>query len=170
MNPLKPCAMEISEVAWRLSNKYRWSAEIPVSIASHSLAVEADLCLCGASVPVRLQGLLHDAPEAPLCDMPTPLKPVTTVEYEGRKISWRALEDIWAEIMLPALGAEWPLNPAVKDSDLRAMFFEVEAWGLISTTPQGEVAVGRSQTELVAPQPLVMMDFLEKYRELTDGT
>lgn len=166
----KPEPMAIEDIAWRLSNKYRWCAEIPVSVASHSLAVASDLALRDYPPEIQLMGLLHDAGEAPLPDMPTPLKPYTTVEVDGRAIMWRALEDMWCEVLLPALGCGWPLVPAVKDSDLRALTFEVYLWGMDipSERLSDGVSIGRGRSALTEPQPKVMADFLKRYRELCD--
>lgn len=168
----KPEPMSIEDIAWRLSNKYRWCAEIPVSVASHSLAVRADLSLRDYAPEIQLMGLLHDAVEAPLPDMPTPLKPFTTVEVNGAQIMWRALEDMWGEVLLPALGCGWPLHPAVKESDLRTMTFEAYLWGM-DVPPErlsNDVSIGRGRFALTEPQPKVMADFLKAYRELIDGT
>tara|TARA_Y100000310_G_scaffold345190_1_gene462515 strand:+ start:2006 stop:2509 length:504 start_codon:yes stop_codon:yes gene_type:complete len=166
INLQKPKPMSLKAVASGLSNKRRWCGLIPVSIAAHSVAVSVDLELMGYRPEIQLMGLLHDAPEAPLCDMPTSLKPFTFVQIDERLVSWSTLEDMWAEVLLPALGAGWPLPPEVKVSDRRAMSFEAFNWGLDVPRKFGEPSKGFSKQELSL---LGKKDFINRYKELTNA-
>ena len=73
MYPLDPCAAEldIGDIAHALSNLCRFNGHVRqfYSVAEHSCHV-ADIL----PAPLKLAGLLHDASEAYLCDMPRPVK------------------------------------------------------------------------------------------------
>jgi hypothetical protein len=168
MNFLIPEPMSIEVIAERLIAKRRWCGEIPVTILGHSYAVARDLALRGFGPEIQLQGLLHDVTEAPLPDMPTPLKPYTFVEIDGRRVSWRAYEDMWGEAMLPPLGAAWPLNHEVKVSDVRALHFEAASFPSLDwwELPEGAVwAVGMTRVFL---ENVTIEDFINRYEELRE--
>lgn len=93
LNP-KADEIDIKDIAYALANQCRFNGHVPFfSVAEHSVAVAARL-------PVRLQlaGLLHDAAEAYLSDIPSPIKQwlpeyqamenkVQTVIYDKFKVS-----------------------------------------------------------------------------------
>lgn len=68
----------ITDIAHALGNICRFNGQIKhfYSVAQHSMYV-ADLC----PPQYKLHGLLHDAAEAYLCDIPTPIKRVLGVAY-----------------------------------------------------------------------------------------
>jgi uncharacterized protein len=72
----KPIADEISilDIAHALSNQCRWTGHTNAfySVAQHSVAVSLLLEPCDRLL--ALWGLLHDASEAYLCDIPAPVK------------------------------------------------------------------------------------------------
>jgi 5'-deoxynucleotidase YfbR-like HD superfamily hydrolase len=76
--PLEPrrCDVDIEDIAHALSNQCRFSGHTRVhySVAEHSVRVSRLLKEWGASVETQLWGLLHDASEAYLVDLPSPLK------------------------------------------------------------------------------------------------
>lgn len=55
-------------------NRYNGGTVTPFSVGAHSLAIQGYLRKCGASERVQLLALLHDATEAFVGDMVTPLK------------------------------------------------------------------------------------------------
>jgi hypothetical protein len=81
-DPLNPRAedIDILDIAHALSNACRFSGHVKVlySVAEHSLWVADLLKSWGRPPMVELWGLLHDASEAYLCDVPKPIKPHLT--------------------------------------------------------------------------------------------
>lgn len=64
------------DIAHALSLKCRWNGHIDhfYSVAQHCIEVSKDVKRMGGSITAQFQGLMHDAAEAYLVDMPTPLK------------------------------------------------------------------------------------------------
>ena len=77
-DPLHPkeAAVNIDDIAHALSNQCRFSGHClwHYSVAQHSFLVSTLLARWDASPLVQMIGLLHDASEAYLVDLPTPLK------------------------------------------------------------------------------------------------
>lgn len=62
--------VDIKDVAFALANQCRFNGHVPfMSVAEHSVSVAARL-----SPSLQLAGLLHDAAEAYLSDIPSPIK------------------------------------------------------------------------------------------------
>lgn len=78
VNPmaLRPDDVRIEDIAHALGNQCRYSGHTRefYSIAEHSVRVCEILSAAGESRDVALYGLLHDAAEAYLVDLPRPLK------------------------------------------------------------------------------------------------
>ena len=76
--PLAPVVttIKIEDIAHALSNQCRFSGHVRAhySVAEHSVRVSELLESWRADEHVQLWGLLHDASEAYLVDLPTPLK------------------------------------------------------------------------------------------------
>jgi 5'-deoxynucleotidase YfbR-like HD superfamily hydrolase len=76
--PLKPifADIRIADIAHALANQGRFSGHtrFRYSVGQHSVLVSELLEVLGHPHPVQLWGLLHDASEAYLVDLPTPLK------------------------------------------------------------------------------------------------
>lgn len=81
-NP-RPETIKIEDIAHALANIARFGGHYPVhlSVATHSLAVEARLAKLKKPAKCRLHGLLHDAAEAYIHDVPTPVKKLMTGYY-----------------------------------------------------------------------------------------
>lgn len=139
INPLEPSPLSIELIAWALSAKYRWGALVPlrISVASHSVTVANDLRRRGHPPAIQLQGLLHDACEAPLADLAAPFKRHVYIDKMDSRfvVPWTELENAWSAELLPALGCAWPLDPAVKESDCRAAHYEAELMGFDWAVP-----------------------------------
>lgn len=62
--------IDIRDIAFALANTCRWNGHVPFfSVAEHSIAVAARL-----PPAMQLAGLMHDAAEAYLSDIPSPIK------------------------------------------------------------------------------------------------
>jgi len=72
----RPADVDIQDIAHALSNQCRFSGHTKrhYSVAEHSIRVSELLEEWGCTPEAQLWGLLHDASEAYLVDLPTPLK------------------------------------------------------------------------------------------------
>lgn len=73
-------AISIEDIALGLSHVCRWAGQSKVfySVAAHSIAVSELIEWTGGTVQEQLAGLLHDASEAYLSDIPSPVKQRST--------------------------------------------------------------------------------------------
>jgi hypothetical protein len=115
LNPT-PDMVRIEDIAHHLSQicRYTGGCNRIYTVAEHSLHV-SDL-LIDASPCVRLQGLLHDATEAYVGDVSSPLKALLP-EY-------RVIEDRIASVIATKFGLPQELDPSVKKADMIALFSE----------------------------------------------
>jgi len=96
-----------------LINRFNGAAKFPYSVAQHSLYV------AGLLPPeLKLHGLLHDAPEAYVGDMVSPLKKIMT-EY-------KEVEAGIAGVVAEVFGLSRPAPPEVKKADLAVLSAERE--------------------------------------------
>ncbi|WP_041221824.1 HD domain-containing protein [Deinococcus geothermalis] len=162
LNP-DPASIHPHDIAVALSRQPRFGGHTlrSYSVAQHSLVVAELLEVTGHTSAVVLQGLLHDATEAFVVDVPRPLKALLT-EYkviEGRM--WQAVA--------ARFGVPVDLDPAVKWADEEALIHE--AHHLLPGGPNGWGGV----PELRAPSVLrltmhedqAQAQFLRKLAELT---
>ncbi len=119
---LDPSQVRIEDIAHALSLLCRFGGHTDVhySVAQHSLLVVRILERIGAPAGAQLAGLLHDAHEAYIGDVPTPLKTMLGP-------AWRDLEASASAAVLQALGVadlmqEW--GGLVKHADLMALATE----------------------------------------------
>lgn len=112
LNP-RPEDIDILDIAHALSNKCRFTghSKLFYSVAEHSVLVAKQINQEGGPAPIRLQltALLHDAAEAYLADVPTPIKPFLP--------SFRALEDKILQAILQKFRCYWPMPGEVKEAD-----------------------------------------------------
>jgi len=95
----KPGMILVDDIVHSLSliNRFNGAAKFPYSVAQHSLYV------AGLLPPeLKLHGLLHDAPEAYVGDMVSPLKKIMTeykeVEAGIARVVAEVLEMSWVEV------------------------------------------------------------------------
>lgn len=113
----KPEMFLIEDIAEGLSYKYRWCGQssAKITVAQHSVWV-ASRCFTIGVTDDALAGLLHDASEAYMSDIPSPIKSGIP-EY-------KRVEGLVMACIAEKFGFEWPLSAIVKGAD--AWFLEVE--------------------------------------------
>ena len=135
--PLEPRPEDVDprDIAHALAHKCRYTGHTEpfYSVAQHSLLVSHILGTMKVSPEVRLQGLLHDAAEAYLPDVASPIKDRVFIDT-GDAQDWngspeyRSFREIESRILLAiaqALNLEWPqdgeLPAIIKGADLMAL-------------------------------------------------
>lgn len=105
--------VRLPDIAHALSiiNRFTGHSKVPYSVAQHSVAVSLL-----ASPENALWGLLHDASEAYLGDMATPLKSMLP--------GYRELEEHVQRTIAKVFRLRWPMPAEVKQADLRALVTE----------------------------------------------
>lgn len=154
--------IDIKDIAFSLANQCRWNGHVPFfSVAEHSVAVAARL-------PPRLQlvGLLHDAAEAYLSDIPSPIKAYLP--------DYQQLEDK----LQAAVYAKYNLSPTteelaeVKAADTDAT--RTEACYLLPNKGRGFVPAMWQPQERFKPRSLVPAEavqmFLHWFHELNNSS
>lgn len=153
--------IDINDIAHSLSLQCRFSGHSRrfYSVAEHSWHIAR--MLGDFPVEVQLAGLLHDASEAYLTDLPSPVKALMP-EY-------REFEDNLMEYIGKRFGFEYPLHPAVKHADRVMLATEAHYlmpsegkgshWGELPRVDHGFRPIGM--------EPRVAKgNFIEKYHEL----
>lgn len=109
-NP-QPDQFDIKDIAYALSNTCRFNGHCSgfYSVAEHSVAVALRL-----PRERRLAGLLHDATEAYLGDIPSPIKQFLP--------DYKVIEAKFERAVADAFGVEWGND--VKEADVDALFTE----------------------------------------------
>jgi uncharacterized protein len=151
----------IEDIAHALSNQCRYSGHVEsyFSVAQHSVLVSR--CLPEGEA---LWGLLHDASEAYLVDLPRPLKNFSELGDAYKKIEKRLMEVICLRFGLPQ---EEP--PLVKHFD--NVLLATEKRDLMKRSPQPWSITEAPLTTLriVPLEPrLAERMFLRRFHELTD--
>lgn len=131
--PLAPqqSTIFIEDIAHALSNQCRFSGHTTefYSVAEHSIRVMTLLADWGEDEDVQLWGLMHDASEAYLVDLPTPLKAHPTIGAGYSTAEKALMRAICARFSLPERMPE-----AVKVAD--AVMLATEARDLMPHKPE----------------------------------
>lgn len=108
----------IEDIAHALSKQCRFGGHLPIfySVAQHSVS-----CSMGVEQEHKLAALLHDASEAYLLDMPSPI--------EHRLPIYKSLHKKLMQIIAVKFDFEYPLHEEVKRADRLAL--EVEWLGIM---------------------------------------
>lgn len=145
--PLSPDVGDIvlEDIAHALSNQCRFSGHVRVhySVAEHSVRVSELLETWGCSQRIQLWGLLHDATEAYLVDIPSPLKCTPVFE------AYRLAEDTLMVAVCRRFGLPiaQPARVHHADAVLLAteardlMPFRPEHWGSLKEQPLAETII-----------------------------
>lgn len=126
--PLNPLAEDVAieDIAHHLAliNRFAGATYEPYSVAEHSVRVSRYIEVlvsfrigAARSMPpmvrtAALWGLLHDAPEAYLVDIPRPVK------HDPGMAAYRVFEEVLEETIAEAFNLPLPMPPVVKDADL----------------------------------------------------
>lgn len=105
--------VRLADIAHALAiiNRFTGHTSFPYSVAQHSVLVSRIV-----DQRYALWGLLHDASEAYLGDVSTPLKMMLP--------SYRELEDHVQRTIVAKFGLKWPMPHDVKEADLKALLAE----------------------------------------------
>ncbi len=119
----RPAEVSLEDIAAGLAHTCRFGGHCRTfySVALHSVYVSRDLERVGQGPPVQLYGLLHDAGEAYVGDVPRPVK----TRFEGFAVAERRIrEAVWTAFDLPPPDQEaWA---AVVDADDRLLAYEAD--------------------------------------------
>ncbi|CAB4125076.1 COG1896 Predicted hydrolases of HD superfamily [uncultured Caudovirales phage] len=95
-----PSTIVIEDIAWALSRLPRFSGHsipyVPYSVAQHCIQVANDLKEHGPEV--QLFGLLHDAAEAYINDLPSPVKHIPEIHAVIKKLEDSLMETIYTAL------------------------------------------------------------------------
>ena len=114
LNP-DPDQIDIEDIAHALAHVCRYGGHCyePYSVAQHSV-----LCYNVAPAPHKKSTLLHDATEAYILDMPSPIK--------HRMPEYMAIEDNLMKVIATKFGIQYPFDKVVKDIDAELLHHELE--------------------------------------------
>ena len=136
----------IEDIAHSLSNQCRFGGHLPefYSVAQHCV-----MCCSLVSPQYKLQALLHDASEAYLLDIPSPIK--------NRLDKYKVIEHHLMILISQKFGFKYPLETYVKQIDSFMLRFE---WDQLMVQDQ-------LTEKLICQTPeYAKRDFLEKFNEL----
>lgn len=111
-----PSELDIQDIAHSLSMQCRFNGHTKrfYSVAEHCCHV-ADIL----PEPLKLAGLLHDASEAYLCDLPRPIK-----QTKGFADVYRQAESVLERLIAVRFGFEYPYEQAIRDADEKLLWTE----------------------------------------------
>ena len=114
LNP-QPEMILLEDIIHSLSliNRFNGAAKFPYSVAQHSLYVASLL-----PPELKLHGLLHDAPEAYVGDMVSPLKKIMS--------QYKEVEANISRVVANVFGLSYPAPAEVKKADLAVLSAERE--------------------------------------------
>lgn len=115
-----PDQIDLADIAHALANMCRYTGHVRefFSVAQHSVLVSQNL-----SPELALWGLLHDAAEAYICDLPRPLKRALREMECGT--SWYDRTEIrLMDVIARKFGLSWPQPPEVDRVDLLLLVTE----------------------------------------------
>lgn len=122
VNPLdmNPDDINIVDIAHHLSNECRWAGGCPqhYSVAQHSVLVSRQF----STPEMKLAGLLHDAAEAYLKDLPSPIK------HDSRMTFYREADEALSAMIFKCYGLPPELIVLTKEVDNLLCMQERRSW------------------------------------------
>lgn len=118
-NP-NPNDIVIEDIAWALSRMPRFSGHsipyMPYSVAQHCIQVAEELKGLGFDRRIQLLGLLHDAAEAYINDLPSPVKHIPEIHAVIKKLEDSLMAAIYTalKIQIPTAKEEETVKRADK--------------------------------------------------------
>ena len=126
-----PKTIEITDIAWALSRMPRFSGHsipyIPYSVAQHCVQVMKELAPHGPRI--QLHGLLHDAAEAYINDLPSPIKHIPEIHAVISKLEDRLMLTIYDAIGVAPPTEEEEIIVKIADKNQQA----IEAYNFMYT-------------------------------------
>ena len=161
--PLDPRAdeIDIEDIAHSLSNMCRYAGHCRnfYSVAEHSVLVSHVI-----APEYALAGLLHDATEAYLVDVPRPVKPYLANYKEIEARLWDVMCDRFG------LDADWSMEYAIKHADNAVLAAEQPI--LMPNPPRPwNIPADPADVRIACRGPYVAKQaFLSRFDQLTKGT
>jgi uncharacterized protein len=163
----RPEEVELSDIAWALSMQCRYAGHVRrfYSVAEHSVMVSRFVLPEHA-----LWGLLHDASEAYLVDLPRPIK--------RSMPDYRHHEDALMRVIADRFGLPWPMPDAVKQVDMGMLLIERRCllaesrlpWGFAQGGEWNEWTDAMCDVDLPCWSPSqAYNEFVQRFAELTTG-
>lgn len=118
----QPDDFAIGDIAQPLANLCRWGGQVQrfYSVAEHCCLVsDAVYAMSGGDHAKAFAGLMHDASEAYVRDLPSPIKSALPVYIE--------LEERIQQVMSEVFGYQWPWPREVSEADIAIRYDEQEA-------------------------------------------
>ena len=161
LNPT-PNEIDIKDIAFSLANQCRFNGHVSFfSVAEHSVAVAARL-----PPSLQLAGLLHDAAEAYLSDIPSPIKQWLP-DYKAMEDTVQKVINAKFEIQLSDADSKL-LKEADKDATSTEAYYLLRSkgvdWNSVLFQPNKKY-----KPRSLPPSEAVQM-FLHWYHELTNST
>lgn len=117
MNIFEPTLdmINIEDIAHALSMQCRFGGHIPkfYSVAQHSV-----MCSRNVNKKYKLAALMHDASEAYILDIPTPIK--------SRLTNYKDIEDKLMRLIAEKYNFNYPINNIIKNIDKKMLKFEFQ--------------------------------------------
>lgn len=122
-NNFDPSHIDIRDIAYSLSNQTRFNGHLkyPISVAQHSVNVADFVYEYTQDEETALWGLLHDASEAYIGDIPTPFKSLF--------IEIKEKEDEILEEIVNEYGLVYPMPSIVHEVDVKMLKTEAFVFG-----------------------------------------
>ncbi len=174
LDDVKPEDIELFDIAHALSHTSRWTGHCPTfySVAQHSVLLSR-ICRYPAT---QLQALFHDAQEAYLGDVSTPLKSLIGDKYDQ-------YENEISAVIAKRFGIHYPFDPLVKQMDggllhtESCVFFGPTSPASVETQPKFDELDAEGQKDLWELSNVTFQNeepkearnsFISRYLELRD--
>jgi hypothetical protein len=175
VNP-DPKSIDINDIAWSLSRMARFAGHtitsVPYTVGQHSIFVAQMIYDNRDDPSLALYGLLHDAAEAYIGDIPSPVKKIDTFKEYIDKIESNLMLAVYDAVGIEPIGRASQL--IVKEYDKRAQ--KIEAHAFMSSRGKDWIGFNQIEVNLVEyqtfPQPKpaleVYQEFLDMFNFLKD--